>query len=134
MRALSSDGIPGLASDAIRGDLWDDELITYTDDEDGYDWDFYDVPVDSHVDRRASPRRNFDTIHELCLSANVYVPEYASRVIILALQNLNDITERDPAVPAKAVRLQRVGVVEGISASSLAGCTLEKIDVVCERN
>lgn len=90
--------------------------------------------LDSQVDARASFRREFDAICELGRSASDAVPEDASRVLSSALQNLNAITERNSAVAAKAEALKPVQVVEETAAVSLAGWTLEKGDMVCERN
>lgn len=54
--------------------------------------------------------------------------------LMLELQNLNAITELDSAMAAKAEALERVYVVEGTAASSLARWTLQNGDVlpVCD--
>lgn len=72
------DGAPGSASDALAGDLHNDEFMPYSDDEDGDEWDFADAPVDSLADFHASLRQNFYAIRELDSSDNAAVPEEAS--------------------------------------------------------
>lgn len=62
------------------------------------------------------------------------IPEDASAVFSLALQNLNDIIEHNSAVTAKADALERVGVVEKTGAKTLGRWTLEDIDMVSERD
>lgn len=41
---------PGSFSDAMGGDLPEEELTPYPDEDDVDDWDFFDAPVDSHID------------------------------------------------------------------------------------
>lgn len=53
---FGSGGTPGSPSGAVGGDSQDDELASYPDDDNGDDWDFSDVPVDSYVDVHASLR------------------------------------------------------------------------------
>lgn len=52
--------------------------------------------------------------------------------LILALQILNNTTERDVGLASKAVQLERGRAVEGTALASLAGGTLDKIDMVHE--
>lgn len=47
---------PGSACDAVSGDSPGNELISYPDQGNGDDLDLADVPVDPHVDLRASFR------------------------------------------------------------------------------
>lgn len=63
-RIFGSESTPGSASAAMGCDLRDDELVTYPDDDHGDDWGFADVPIDYHVDVRASHRGDFDAICE----------------------------------------------------------------------
>lgn len=103
---------PSSASDAMGGYSRDDELTFYLDEDDGYNWDFADLPVDPQVVVRVSLRRDFKAIRYLCRLANLAIPENASGVFSLSLQNLNAILKRDSAVAANADAFKRVCVVE----------------------
>lgn len=85
VRILQSGGIPGSGSGVVGCDLYEDELASYTEDNDAHDWDFANVPIDSHVDVRASLRWDFDAICELSCSANATVLKDANGVLRLAL-------------------------------------------------
>lgn len=78
------------------------------------------MPVDSHVDVHATPHRDSDAISVSCRSKSVAVPQNVSKVISLALQNLNAITEGDYVVAAKAMALEHLHVIEETAAASLA--------------
>lgn len=64
--------------------------------------------------------------------AIVVVPEPASGVFSLTVQNVKVITERDSAVVAKAVTLDCLRVVEESATASLASWNFEKNDMICE--
>lgn len=111
-RTFGPEVAPCLASAEISDTWCDHELTCYPDEDHSDDRYFPDVPVDLHVDVRASLRRGFDAIRELCRSANVIVLEDASSDFNLAWQNLNSITERNSAVAAKVDASKRVCVLE----------------------
>lgn len=96
-RISGSDGAPGSASDAVGGDLGDDKRTPYSHDNDGDDWEFFDLIVDSLFDVRAGLLRNFEAICKLGHSARGAVPDEAFGVYSLGLQNPNAIIERDSA-------------------------------------
>lgn len=79
------------ASDTLGGDLQDKEFTLSPDDSDSDSCDFADGPVYSHGDARANLRRAFKAICDLRNSANGAIPEHATGVFTLALQNLNAI-------------------------------------------
>lgn len=133
-RDFGSDSLLGLASYAGDGHLCDHELVPYPDIDNGNNWVFPDLPVDSHYAVRGSLRREFDAICEFCSFANVAVPEDASGNFRLAFQNLNAIVKRISALSSKAAAPERFPVVEGTAGTSLAGWTFEMIDMVCERD
>lgn len=64
-RTLGSDGALSSAFNAMGVDTCDDELSPYFNDDDGDDWNFSDVPVDSHVDACSRFHRVFDARHDL---------------------------------------------------------------------
>lgn len=100
-RVFGLEVLPGSASDAMDGYLRDNQVISHLHEDDGDDWDASGGPTDPHVNVWASLRRDFDAIHELCLSANVAVPEDGSDLFGLSLQNPNAISELDSAMAAK---------------------------------
>lgn len=51
---FSCDGTPSSPFRAMGGELRDDDLVPNRDDDHRDDWDFDDVPADSHVDVHAS--------------------------------------------------------------------------------
>lgn len=120
-RIIGADVALDSASHSIGGDSHDDELKLYPDDDDGDDWDFDDVPVDSHVDVRASVCRDFDSNPEICRSASLAVLEDASGVFILVLQNINGTTGRHSVMVVKADALECPCVVGETAAMSQAG-------------
>lgn len=79
------------------------------------------MPVDSQVIIPANLRQHFNAILKVGRLANVAVPDFASSVFSLALQNINTIAEYDSAVVAKALALELVGVVEETTRASVAG-------------
>lgn len=97
------------------------ELTLYPDDDNGEDWDSADVLIDSHVYIHASLWQNLDAIRDLCHLANVAVPEVASCIFGLALQNLKSISVRNIAAAAKDVVLEHVPVLEETAVASLVG-------------
>lgn len=66
VRISGSDGASGSCAGAGGDDSRDEELAPKPDDDDGDDWYFADVPVDSRADGCAGLRRDFDDICELC--------------------------------------------------------------------
>lgn len=131
---FGADGTLGSASDGMGSELCNDELFPYLADNCGNDSDIAVVPVDSHDDVRVSLRRDSDAILDLCRLANVALLQVASRVFTLALQTLTTFSEPDSEVSAIIVALERVSIVEETTAASLPRCTLEKADMVCERD
>lgn len=111
-RILGSDGTLCFISGAVDSDLHDDEIVPYPDDNQGDDWDFADVPVDSHVNVCANHSRYVDAIREVCCSANVAVLADASEVFSLALQNLDAIMKRPSAVASMTVARECVCFVK----------------------
>lgn len=109
------------------GDSRDNELTPHPIEDDGDEWDFAVVPVYSQVDGSAILRRDLDVIRELCCLASLDVPENASSVFSFALQSLNGITERNPAVADKEDGLEHVRIVEETAAVSLDCLGLMKI-------
>lgn len=77
------------------------------------------MPVDPHIGVWASLRRDIDAIRELWRSPFVAVPEDGRGVFSLAIQNLNAVSNRDSAVPAKAEELERVRFVAKPAAALL---------------
>lgn len=131
-RIFGSDGTFRLASAAEGGYLRNDELAHYPDDDDGDDWDFADVLVDSHVDVRAINLQVPDGIRALCRLANVVLHENARNVF----------SEFVEPRCYHGVRLCRgcescgAGMRKGAekTAASLQLCwALESIDMVFER-
>lgn len=116
----------------MRGDLRNNKLVPYSDDNDGHDWDFPNVPRDPHVYNPASLRRDSDGTVQLCGSANFVVHVNRSEAFSWTLRKPTAIKKRDSTIEAKAVALERAGVVEETSAASLAGCNVEMIDMVLE--
>lgn len=125
---------PGSVSDAMCRDSRNEELVPYIDEDDGDDCDFARVPVDPHIDIRASPRQDPNAIRELFHSVDVAVREDASSIFRLVLQTLSDITQGDSAVATKPDALEHVQVVEETAAASLSGWNWEKTDMDRERD
>lgn len=70
---------PGSAFGSVSGDLQEDELVPHLgDNDDGNDWEFADVLVDSHFDVRASRCPNLNAVSKLCPSTKVVVLEDAT--------------------------------------------------------
>lgn len=133
-RIFGSCGTSVLASGVLGGDLHEDGLPPYPDDDDGDGWDFADVPFHSHVDVHARLVRGFDTVYKFFHSANVAVPKNASRVLSLAWQSVMAITGRGSVEASNAVALECMRAVEETASASLVNWTLEKIDMVLERD
>lgn len=95
----------------MGGGSGDDEVVSHRNNDDGDDWYFADVPVDSHIDVPGSLSRGLEAIRDFCHGANAPVPEGACGVLSLALKNRKSNTERDSAVPTKAMALERVPIV-----------------------
>lgn len=102
-KIFSSGGTTGSAFGVVHGDLGEDDLAPYHDDDNGEDLEFADALASSDVDVRASLRLDFDKILELCCFGNFVVAEDVRSFFTVALQKLKAIKKQDYAVPAKAV-------------------------------
>lgn len=122
----------GSASGVMGGHLHDVELIPFPEDGDGDGWEFAVVPVDSHVNFRASPRPDFESVRDIWGSSIVSIPENVSSPFVLTLQNVNGDTEQESEVASNAVTLEYMDEFEETTAVSLADWSLEKIDMVCK--
>lgn len=114
------DGILGSASGAMCSESQDEELNSCLDNGYAAGWYFADVSLDSHVEVRASLRRDFKAISKLCPSARFAVAEDAGSVFNLTLQKVNALAEHELVMNAKNAPLEHVGFVEETAGVSLA--------------
>lgn len=121
---VSSYCTPGLPSVALGTDLREDELAPYLD-KNADVFDFAIVPIDYHVNVRASICQTLTFSASWSVQPNVMVLKEASGVFILALQNPNAVVKWYLATADKP-GLRVWYVIEKTAATSLDGCVLRR--------
>lgn len=86
------------------------------------------------LDSFATLCRDSSAIHELSRSANAVMLAYSIPVFCLVLVHLKDVEECHSVAAANSAALKRMHIVVEIAAASFAGCTFEKIHMVCQRD